>query len=56
MRNRFQACSFKNSINSFLFNTPLTLNKTRSCESQECGYANKKMLYVSTILPTFQPY
>ncbi|CAK79355.1 unnamed protein product (macronuclear) [Paramecium tetraurelia] len=56
MRNRLQACSFKNSTYSHLFNNALTLNKTRSCESQECGYANKKMLYVSTILPTFQPY
>ncbi|CAD8065429.1 unnamed protein product [Paramecium primaurelia] len=56
MRNRFQACSFKNSTNSLIFNTPLTLNKTRSCQSKEFGYANKKMIYVTIILPTFQPY
>ncbi|CAK74642.1 unnamed protein product (macronuclear) [Paramecium tetraurelia] len=56
MRNRFQACSFKNFTNSLSSNIPSNLNKTRSCESNLFGYANKKMLYVTTILPTFQPY
>ncbi|CAD8075174.1 unnamed protein product [Paramecium sonneborni] len=56
MRNRFQASSFKNSTNLFTFNTPLTLHISRSCESSECGYANKKLLYISSILPNFQPY
>ncbi|CAD8088296.1 unnamed protein product [Paramecium sonneborni] len=56
MRNRFQAFSFKNSTDSLKFNTPLTLNKIRSSESHQFGYANKKFLYISTILPNFQPY
>ncbi|CAK79851.1 unnamed protein product (macronuclear) [Paramecium tetraurelia] len=53
MRNR---CSFTNKAQQFPLHPSLTINRKRSCECLDCGLHNKKMLYVTTVLPQFQPY
>ncbi|CAD8102007.1 unnamed protein product [Paramecium primaurelia] len=56
MRNRLSASSFKNQAKQIPIHSFLTFNRKRSCECLDCGLHNKKMLYVTTVLPQFQPY
>ncbi|CAD8173763.1 unnamed protein product [Paramecium pentaurelia] len=56
MRNRFSGSSFKNQAQQYTLHPSLTFNRKRSCECLDCGLHNKKMLYVTTVFPQFQPY
>ncbi|CAD8072256.1 unnamed protein product [Paramecium sonneborni] len=56
MRNRLTSLSFKNQTQQLYIQQSINFNRKRSCECQDCGSHNKKMLYITTVLPLFQPY
>ncbi|CAD8066425.1 unnamed protein product [Paramecium sonneborni] len=56
MINRLSSQSFKTNTQQYPIHSFIKFNRKRSCECLDCGLYNKKMLYVTTILPLFQPY